>query len=1170
MHVKNPILFGLMAILLLAGTITPGISQSAADTKVVINEVEINPYGSDAGLGVGGSGNQSKEAEGTSGSQEYIELYNPTLQSIDLSGWSLVPSASWKTLQIPSNTIIEPESFLVFTHVNFWFNDFGETISLFDNDDQLIDKTHVLVDKDDTSSSWQRIYDGVDTDSDSDWTFKTMNPKSSNGKFVATQEESFSFTGKTDKTTYRSGESVKISGSVSELLYKPNSGIAELIKVNIAGPNYYKNIALYPNHSNDYFTTLNLQKVLGFELGTYKVNISYGSHSITTEFIISDEQLTESSENLAETIEILTDQQSYIPGDLVTLLASTNSSIEFGGLEYVVKNPYGKIVAEGTIFPNSEFSTVYAAGGGQIYPFSTQFIVGTINPVYGTYEIEGVYKAQNPFSASKQLATTASYEVVEDVKEDVAISLSTDKTLYEIGEIVQISGRSNHIWTEDVELRIIQTGFINKSLGGDSSYQALSPLDEKYSIKLNGDGTFEYYFKIPGNSDPLLTYGDYLIKVSEYFGESSVKIKVVEDPASFVDVRTPLGLQTDKSKYVLGTSINISGSISNYRQTATNNFNDFVTITFKDPNGRPLVSEDRGVATNDYGKAPNAPLEFTAVPDAVGNFKVSAILNLLQFDYGTYSLTAFHQQSNTSETVVFDIISAQSEILSPTETQEPLIFELCTSVKPDIDDILKDLRKTGKGEIPPSMESVTCDGSTDYNTGEKLVVTGKVALKDSRSLTSTSANPSGNTQEGHSYSTNYAHAQMNYVELSIPYPQSLTISTSYRTIPDAGEDYHGGGGAGGGGITSGDGSSGIGTGTGGLDSGRETSSNRHTGYDGQAILREVTKFLTDMKVKAYPGSEGNFAAVFDLRAGVFKDGIYTLKADYFGYKAEETFSVQDDSLKGGAPPEIVVSTPKNEYIQGEVVEISGQIKNVYYYDNVTVKVETPDVSTISCLEGQNCGLGNSIKKIRVSEGTNGAQFFMNYKIPSSANFGEHTIIAETHFGTVKKSFYVINELDSVSTPETDPSQTPLTKKSIEKFNRISESQIPITLTEKSVDENTLSPRVISGSLFTSARGEESDVNLRITTSGGQCVVGQSSDCLVTESTRKPGAIYSIVSIDDVDYKIRYSGNDVRLEKFSIVPVESSSKIDINNWNVEIIKDEQPSRFYYKVSYVALE
>ena len=96
------------------------------------------------------------------------------------------------------------------------------------------------------------------------------------------------------------------------------------------------------------------------------------------------------------------------------------------------------------------------------------------------------------------------------------------------------------------------------------------------------------------------------------------------------------------------------------------------------------------------------------------------------------------------------------------------------------------------------------------------------------------------------------------------------------------------------------------------------------------------------------------------------------------------------------------------------------------------------------------------------------------------------------------------------------------------------------------------------------------VNLRITVSNGQCVIGQDSDCLVSESTRKPGAIYSIVSIDDVNYKVRYSGDDVRLEKFSIVPEDSSSQLDISNWNVEIIKDEQPSRFYYKVSYVNFE
>ena len=125
-------------------------------------------------------------------------------------------------------------------------------------------------------------------------------------------------------------------------------------------------------------------------------------------------------------------------------------------------------------------------------------------------------------------------------------------------------------------------------------------------------------------------------------------------------------------------------------------------------------------------------------------------------------------------------------------------------------------------------------------------------------------------------------------------------------------------------------------------------------------------------------------------------------------------------------------------------------------------------SGINCLPQQNCGFGNTATKLRVSEGPDGAQFYMNYEIPSSTtDFGEHIIIAETHFGTVKKSFYVISELDSVTTPvDTPTSITSITKKSIEKFNRIPESQIPITLTEKSVDDNTLSPRVISGSLFT--------------------------------------------------------------------------------------------------------
>ena len=126
MHLKNPLLFGLMAILLLGGTITPGLSQSSFDLQIVINEVETNSAGSD--------------------NSEFVELYNPTSTEIDVSGWSIVPSSTWKTLEIPDGTIIEPNSFLAFTHVNFWFKDFGETVTLRDVSGNLIDETPLIED----------------------------------------------------------------------------------------------------------------------------------------------------------------------------------------------------------------------------------------------------------------------------------------------------------------------------------------------------------------------------------------------------------------------------------------------------------------------------------------------------------------------------------------------------------------------------------------------------------------------------------------------------------------------------------------------------------------------------------------------------------------------------------------------------------------------------------------------------------------------------------------------------------------------------------------------------------------------------------------------------------------------------------------------------------------
>ena len=1178
MHLKNPLLFGLMAILLLGGTITPVLSQSSSDVGVVINEVEMNPAGSDAGIGVGGSGNESKSVEGASGAQEYVELYNSSSQKIDLSGWLLVPSAEWKTYTIPENTMIEPDSFLAFTHVNFWFNNFGDTVSLYDNSGNLIDETPLLVDKDDSATSWQRLTDGFDNDLISDWELKRISPKSSNGKLTTTVDSTSAMIDViTDKDNYSFGDSVTISGTVSEYLYNNSPlGSPEIIQISINGPTYFKNIALFPERDLEYSTTLDIREVLGFNVGTYLISVTYGDVNTNTSFDVIPILDESASDVSLETVELFTDKESYIPGEEVILSAETNSLIEYGGLDYVVINPEGNQVFAGTIFQNDRFSTVYQHGGEQIYPFSTSLMMTIVNPVFGTYEVQGTYKSQNPvyYNSEDVITTKTSFNLVEDVKEDTAISLSTDKKFYTVGDTIKVTGRSNHVWTESLNLEVMQTGVLSRNMD-DIKGQHLrpDPFSLQDIVRLNGDGTFDFEFKLVESVKDGDEYnhvlGDYRVHVSGFHGkEAFASFQVVDNPESFVDVRTPLGLKIDKSEYVLGTGMTITGKVLDYSYVGNQKL-QFVEFTFTGPDGKPVMSQDRQTQSRsnfDYeADSPNDKLRFKAIPDTIGGFSMQHILHVMQFDYGTYTVTATHPYSKVTESVQFDIISAQSTVLPESEEeQEPIVVEICKSDRTSVSEILKDLKVIRKG-IPPSMESVVCSDDLTFYTGEKLVIKGKVIPKNPTSLDQSSTRTSGQTEQGHSYSTNYAQSIMNYVLVSIPYPMTMAVSpdAAWKTTPNEGENYTGGGGSGEGGGYRIDDDGNVARGE---VEGRDSSGS--TGYDGQAVLQKQKLLLTDMNFKAYPDDEGNFAGVFDLRAGVFKSGIYKISADYYGYNFNDKVSIIDNSLKGGLPPKISLDLDRDEYFPGEIVQISGMIENIYYYDSVSIIIEPPNISNINCLVGQQCGLGNTEKKIRVQDSTSGPKFFWNYKIPKdSSSVGTYTINVDTHFGKLEKEFFVVNQSDSV-TPS--PESIPTSKKIIDKFNRISDNEIQIQLGEKSSDESTLMPRVLQGSLFTSARGEESDVNLRITTSGGQCIIGQDSDCLVTESTRKPGAIYSIVSIDDVNYKIRYSGNDVRLEKFSIVPAESGTQIDIDNWNVEIIKDEQPSRFYYKVSYVALE
>jgi hypothetical protein len=141
---------------------------------------------------------------------------------------------------------------------------------------------------------------------------------------------------------------------------------------------------------------------------------------------------------------------------------------------------------------------------------------------------------------------------------------------------------------------------------------------------------------------------------------------------------------------------------------------------------------------------------------------------------------------------------------------------------------------------------------------------------------------------------------------------------------------------------------------------------------------------------------------------------------------------------------------------------------------------------------------------------------------------------------------------------------------IEKVNRISDDLISINTQEKTINEQPVKPRVLSGSMVTISKNAQSTVNLQVTSESGICIIGQNSDCLVSESTRKPGQIFEVVQIDNMNFNVRYSGPDVRLEKFSILPESSGEFLPDTNWNVEVIKDNEISRLYYKITYKTLQ
>ena len=130
---------------------------------IIINEWEPNPTGTDT-------------------LKEWIELYNPSSQAVNIGGWKLIDSYYGKSVSIPPNTVIMPDGYQLLTWTNgSLINSYKTSISLLDSEGIEVDRTSSVKDDKNNDLCWARNPNGKDLDSDLDWKFQAATPGSSNG-----------------------------------------------------------------------------------------------------------------------------------------------------------------------------------------------------------------------------------------------------------------------------------------------------------------------------------------------------------------------------------------------------------------------------------------------------------------------------------------------------------------------------------------------------------------------------------------------------------------------------------------------------------------------------------------------------------------------------------------------------------------------------------------------------------------------------------------------------------------------------------------------------------------------------------------------------------------------------------------------------------------------------
>jgi len=1082
-------LAGVLIALLFISVI--GVSYGAEDLAdhVVINEIDTNPPGDD-----------SKTVS------EWVELYNPTDQTVDIGGWKIASTTvTKKTLTLPVSASIKPGQFLVYSYQSLWFTDVSEKVQLKDKEGKLVDETQVITDQKNDFQSWQRKYDGVVSESNV-WIFKASSPGSSNGKLPGASGESTELTvfAKSDKKNYVFDDTAIISGNVSKRVYQEKPFFSQQqLRIDIDGPGKFtRTITIYPDLNLEYKTQIKLDKVLGAVAGTYRVDVTYGDATDLTVFTVG-EQVVASEEEQASELTISTDKSVYLPGQTVQISATTNSAIPGEGLKYAVYNPNGIQIFSGKLFPDK-------FGG-----FSTNVYMSPTKPVYGTLKIVADYGKQH---------AEATFDLAKDEKNTDQIILVIDKDAYAPGEPIIISGRSNK-YVVALDLQVIQTGSSSLDKSANNIFKI------KDQVKLAGDSTFKYELKVPAGDSNL---GDYQVTVSKEFGKATTSFKIVENPEEYV--ATPkYYVKTEKEEYVVGAQVLVSGHVELRERSSFDPAPVLVSVL--DDKGQQIkvtfVAKKQLVQDKVVSKS--STYSFTAIPDAAGNFSLDFKVNPSSFTPGVYTIRASYDKRifDTTFVVNSEIDVKDKNVLAKLDKE---VYGLGETVK------LEGTLVSGQSAVQivltkPDGKTVGSGAKIDNS---KFTWSWTAPIKDFDLADIRDPRQARPTVFGTYKVSVITDSQTADLFFKLSENPSLdTLEVKPIEVKTDKSIYH--------------------TGDKLVVSGSviKRQENIKTTYG--TVAERVNVEVRTMSNKVIYTSNldldkgGAFKTTYDMPLTIFKDGKYKIVATYLKLRADTTFEVKNDVPLGASGKTVLtVVTDKAQYLPGDTVHITGSTNKVLFLSTLDLVVNLKKEGTVDCGKFY-CGLGG--KQIDISRTYENGLYSYDYKIPADSALGTYEVKADTDFGTFTTTFEVVDKLVKKVTGDVKIS---------EKFNRITDPIVEVTLMEQTKHETVVAPNTLQGSLV-APRGSEKTTNITILADDGTCIIGQDEGCLVSGPAKA-----KVVTFAGLPYKVTYSGPDQILEKFVISPEQDNDIIPDSSWIIQIENHTPSTKLYYEIIYTQVQ